>query len=181
MERKIDLTSYIRWWTPKKARQTESASSVDEVGRELQMLESSMQTSEPYKLPSLGYPRTGKPSQSLSACSILSRSDSFKSFQQKSLNSKDIKEDNSQINLDHEKAVPLLFSGCGLDISGVSLALNDLPRTAYQLALLSAPLRNNYAIDSVSEPLWTSLGPSRQPMGAAVVPSPYLQLVNLNY
>ncbi|XP_042448783.1 AP2-like ethylene-responsive transcription factor SMOS1 [Zingiber officinale] len=158
-ERKIDLTSYIRWWMPKKVHQTESASTED-VARELKMLECSAQPTEPYKLPSLGYPLKGKPSpQSLSACSILSQSDSFMSFVEKSLNSEENKNDPSQLKI-HQESVPL-FSNCGLGISGVSLAFNDLPvpRTAYQMALLSAPLRTNYSGDTVTEPLWTSLVP----------------------
>ncbi|KAG6471280.1 hypothetical protein ZIOFF_072391 [Zingiber officinale] len=171
-ERKIDLTSYIRWWMPKKVHQTESASTED-VARELKMLECSAQSTEPYKLPSLGYPHKGKPSpQSLSACSILSQSDSFKSFVEKSLNSEENKDDPSQLKI-HQESVPL-FSNCGLGISGVSMAFNDLPvpRTAYQMALLSAPLRTNYSGDTVSEPLWTSLvPPSEQSTETTVLPS----------
>ncbi|CAL9041878.1 AP2-like ethylene-responsive transcription factor SMOS1 isoform X1 [Musa acuminata AAA Group] len=168
LERKVDLTSYIKWWMPKKARQPESASPVEDVGRELRMLECSVQPTEPYKLPSLGLPGRGDAPQRLSACSILSRSDSFKSFLHKSLNSGDIKDDGSHKMMDHEKSVPLLYSGCGLGISGVSVALNELPvpRTAYQMALLSAPLRSSYPIDPASEPLlWTSPPPSQQPLG----------------
>ncbi|KAG6469532.1 hypothetical protein ZIOFF_074257 [Zingiber officinale] len=171
-ERKIDLTSYIRWWMPKKVHQTESASTED-VARELKMLECSAQPTEPYKLPSLGYPLKGKPSpQSLSACSILSQSDSFMSFVEKSLNSEENKNDPSQLKI-HQESVPL-FSNCGLGISGVSLAFNDLPvpRTAYQMALLSAPLRTNYSGDTVTEPLWTSLvPPSEQSTETTVLPS----------
>ncbi|WOK96047.1 AP2-like ethylene-responsive transcription factor isoform X2 [Canna indica] len=176
MERKIDLTSYIRWWMPNKSRQTKSASTAEDVGQELQMLECSMQPTEPYKLPSLGLPPSRKvSSQSLSACNILSQSQSFKSFLQKSLSSGDIKDHSTQKDLDKEKPIPPLFSGCGLDISGVSLALNEfpMPRTAYQLGLLSAPLRTNYPIDPVNESVWTSLvPPSGQPTGATVLPSP---------
>ncbi|XP_074573111.1 AP2-like ethylene-responsive transcription factor SMOS1 [Curcuma longa] len=159
MERKIDLTSYIRWWMPKKVRQAESASTED-VAWELKMLECSAQPTEPHKLPSLGYPHKGKSSPpSLSACNILSQSDSFKSFLEKSLNSADSKDDPSQLKMD-QQTLPL-FSNCGLGISGVSLAFDDLPmpRTAYQMSLLSAPLRTNYSVDTVSEPLWTSLAP----------------------
>ncbi|RWW73134.1 hypothetical protein BHE74_00019015, partial [Ensete ventricosum] len=168
LERKVDLTSYIKWWMPKKARQPESASPVEDVGRELRMLECSVQPTEPYKLPSLGLPGRGDAPQRLSACSILSRSDSFKSFLHKSLNSGDIKDDGSHKTMDHEKSVPLLYSGCGLGISGVSVALNELPvpRTAYEMALFSAPLRSSYPIDPASEPLlWTNPPPSQQPLG----------------
>ncbi|URE25242.1 hypothetical protein MUK42_33113 [Musa troglodytarum] len=171
LERKVDLTSYIKWWIPKKARQPESASPVEDVGRELRMLECSVQPTEPYKLPSLGLPGRGDAPQRLSACSILSRSDSFKSFLHKSMNSGEIKDDGSHKTMDHEKSVPLLYSGCGLGISGVSVALNELPvpRTAYQMALLSAPLRSSYPIDPASEPLlWTSPPPSQQPLGEPV-------------
>ncbi|KAK8962027.1 AP2-like ethylene-responsive transcription factor [Platanthera guangdongensis] len=43
LDRKIDLTSYIRWWAPKKQRQPELAAATisDDAGRELRALESS--------------------------------------------------------------------------------------------------------------------------------------------
>ena len=84
LERKIDLTNYIRWWLPKKTRQSDT-SKAEEIADEVRAIESSMQQTEPYKLPSLGLCSASKPSSAgLSACSILSQSDAFKSFMERS-------------------------------------------------------------------------------------------------
>ncbi|KAJ6825613.1 AP2-like ethylene-responsive transcription factor [Iris pallida] len=80
MERKIDLTPYIKWWMPKKSCPSESE---EDFRRELRALEcTSVQPTEPYQLPSLGLPQKGKPAptRGLSASSILSKSMAFKNF-----------------------------------------------------------------------------------------------------
>ncbi|KAJ6824374.1 AP2-like ethylene-responsive transcription factor [Iris pallida] len=57
MERKIDLTPYIKWWMPKKSCPSESE---EDFRRELRALEcTSVQPTEPYQLPSLGLPQKG--------------------------------------------------------------------------------------------------------------------------
>ncbi|XP_008802632.1 AP2-like ethylene-responsive transcription factor SMOS1 isoform X2 [Phoenix dactylifera] len=168
MERKIDLTSYIRWWVPKKTRQSESTSNAD-VSRELRTLECSVQPTEPYQLPSLGLARKGKPhAQGLSACSILSKSEAFKNFLERSSKTSEPKDDTSNKEMDHGKVEPLLFPGGGLDRSGVTLGLSELvvQRTPYSSSpLLSAPLRTSWnSVDPVPDPVfWTSLvSPSEQ-------------------
>lgn len=164
MERKVDLTSYVRWWAPKKTCQSESTSNAEGVARELRTLECSVQPTEPYQLPSLGLCHKGKPhAQSVSACSILSQSEAFKNFLEKSSKTSETKDDTSFKDMEHGKAA-LLFSGAGLDRSGVSLGSSELAvqRTPYSFApLVSAPSRTTWnSVDPVPDPVfWTSLVP----------------------
>ncbi|XP_072986012.1 AP2-like ethylene-responsive transcription factor SMOS1 isoform X2 [Typha latifolia] len=163
LERKIDLTNYIRWWLPKKTRQSESSSTAEDVARELRSFECSIPPTEPYKMPSLGLPRNLKPSSGgLSACSILSRSDAFKNFLEKSSKLSEGKDGNLSKEIDHGKSVPALFSGNGIDRSVVNFRSSELPvhRPPYPLApLLSTPLRNSWnPVDPVADPLfWSNL------------------------
>ncbi|KAG1331803.1 AP2-like ethylene-responsive transcription factor [Cocos nucifera] len=165
MERKVDLTSYIRWWAPKKTRQSESTSNAEGVARELRTLECSVQPTEPYQLPSLGLPHKGKPhARGVSACSILSKSEPFKNFLEKSSKTSETKDDTSYRDMEHGRAAPVIFSGGGLDRSGVTLGLSELAvqRTPYSFApLVSAPLRTTWnSVDPVPDPVfWTSLVP----------------------
>nr|XP_010927009.1 AP2-like ethylene-responsive transcription factor At2g41710 isoform X1 [Elaeis guineensis] len=165
MERKVDLTSYIRWWAPKKTRQSESTSNAEGVARELRTLECSVRPTEPYQLPSLGLPHNGKPhARGVSACSILSKSEAFKNFLEKRSKTSETKDDTSYKDMEHKKAAPLFFSGGGLDRSGVTLGLSELAvqRTPYSFApLVSAPLRTSWnSVDPVPDPVfWTSLVP----------------------
>ncbi|XP_038971802.1 AP2-like ethylene-responsive transcription factor SMOS1 [Phoenix dactylifera] len=165
MERKVDLTSYIRWWIPKKTRQSESTSNAEGAAGELRTLECSVRPTEPYQLPSLGLPRKGKPhARGVSACSILSQSEAFKNFLEKSSKTSETKDDASYKDMEHGKAVPRFFSGGGLDRSGVSLGLSELAvqRTPYAFAPpVSAPSRATWnSVDPVPDPVfWTSLVP----------------------
>ena len=167
MERKIDLTTYIRWWVHNKSRQSESG---EDIGRELRALEcSSVQPTEPYQLPSLGLPHKGKAhaTPSLSACNILSKSVAFKNFVDKSSEMDTATCSNKE--MDHGKAaVPQLFAGgseLNIDRSvGVTLDLSENPvqRTPYTLSpIFSAPLRTSWnPVDPVPDPVfWTSLVP----------------------
>ncbi|XP_020087423.1 AP2-like ethylene-responsive transcription factor At2g41710 isoform X2 [Ananas comosus] len=162
LERKIDLTNYIRWWLPKKARQSESASASEEVANELRNLESSIPPTEPYKLPSLG-PQNLKPrSGSLSACSILSQSDAYKNFMDKYSKLSEEKEGVSGKETDLGKTVPIQFASSGFDGSVVSIGLAEFPaqKSPYMLSpLLSAPLRTSWnPVDPITDPLfWTGL------------------------
>nr|CAD1828274.1 unnamed protein product [Ananas comosus var. bracteatus] len=138
LERKIDLTNYIRWWLPKKARQSESASASEEVANELRNLESSIPPTEPYKLPSLG-PQNLKPrSGSLSACSILSQSDAYKNFMDKYSKLSEEKEGVSGKETDLGKTVPIQFASSGFDGSVVSIGLAEFPaqKSPYMLSPL---------------------------------------------
>lgn len=60
LERKIDLTGYIKWWGVNKPGQPESSSKasedakVEDAGTELKTLEHASQATEPYKAPNFG-------------------------------------------------------------------------------------------------------------------------------
>jgi len=176
MERKVDLTTYIRWWVPNKSRQSESG---EDVGRELRALEcSSIQPTEPYQLPSLGLPQKGKAhaTPGLSACSILSKSAAFKNFVDKSSEIDTATCSNKEMDRG-KAAVPLLFAGgneLNIDRSvGVTLGSeNPVQRSPYTLSpIFSAPLGTSWnPVDPVPDPVfWTSLvPPTSQSVTAAV-------------
>ncbi|KAH0454743.1 hypothetical protein IEQ34_016667 [Dendrobium chrysotoxum] len=162
MERKIDLTSHIRWWAPKKSRQPESGSSHEDVSRELRAVESSVQATEPYKLPLLGLPQKEKSQvRGTSACSILSRSAAFKNFMEKA---SQIQDTTTSKEPDQGKSIPHYFTSSELDSSGISMGFGELPiqRSQYSLSpLLTAPLRTSWnPVDPIPDPVfWTSLVP----------------------
>ncbi|PKA62591.1 AP2-like ethylene-responsive transcription factor [Apostasia shenzhenica] len=167
MDRKIDLTSYIRWWAPKKSRQPEPVSTNEDVSRELRALESSVQANEPYKLPLLGLPQKEKKkqpqAQTISACSILSKSAAFSNFMEKVSQMEDNENDASK-EAEMGKSVPHLFASSELDSSGMGMGFDELPvqRSQYSLSpLLTAPLRTPWnAVDPMPDPIfWTSLVP----------------------
>lgn len=184
LERKIDLTSYLKWWGSNKSRQADAGSRLSEdkkhgfagdVCSELKTLEQKVQPTEPYQMPELGMSHNDKKhkSSSVSALSILSRSAAYKSLQEKASKRQENSADNDEnenkniVNeLDHGKAVvkPSNHDGGNdqLDIAmGMSGALS-LQRTVYPLApFLSAPLLTAYNIvDPLVDPvLWTSLVP----------------------
>ncbi|XP_058084236.1 AP2-like ethylene-responsive transcription factor At2g41710 [Magnolia sinica] len=166
LERKIDLTNYIRWWGHNKIRRAETATKSSEeshgiseyVGGELKTLEWPIQHTEPYQLPSLGLPRKGP--VRASACSILSQSAAFKNLQVKTSETQDGRQKNK---IGYEKAVPKLITIGGREKSGVASGLSDLPlqRTYPLNPLLSAPsLTNCSTIDPLPDPtFWSSLIP----------------------
>ncbi|KAI0497429.1 hypothetical protein KFK09_020653 [Dendrobium nobile] len=162
MERKIDLTSHIRWWAPKKSRQPESVSSHEDVSRELRAVESSVQATEPYKLPLLGLPQKEKSqARGTSACSILSRSAAFKNFMEKA---SQIQDSSTSKEPGQGKSIPHFFASSELDSSGISMGFGELPipRSQYSLSpLLTAPLRTSWnPVDPIPDPVfWTSLVP----------------------
>lgn len=174
MDRKIDLTSYIRWWAPKKSRQPESIPISEDLGRELRALESSVQATEPYKLPLLGLPQKGLKSQArgASACSILSRSAAFKNFMEKASQIPNCGANSKEP--EKGKSVPHFFTSSELDSSGVSMGFGELPiqRSQYSLSpLLTAPLRTPWnPVDPMPDPVfWTSLvPPTGQSLSTAV-------------
>ncbi|XP_022745048.1 AP2-like ethylene-responsive transcription factor At2g41710 isoform X1 [Durio zibethinus] len=192
IERKIDLTSYIKWWGTNKTRQAESGTKSSEetrracpedIGSELKTPEWAVQPTEPYQLPRLGTSLEGtkRKGSPVSALSILSRSADFKSLQEKALKKQEKTADNDENEnknttnkIDHGKAPEKSVNhdsdrlGPTLGVSGgLSLQKNVFPLTPF----LSAPLLTNYnTIDSLVDPvLWTSLvpvlptGPSRNP------------------
>lgn len=175
MDRKIDLTTYIRWWAPKKLRQPESAVISEDAGRELRALESSVLATEPYKLPMLGAPQKGKSqSRGTSACSLLSRSAAFKNFMEKASQIQNEGANNNSKEPDQGKSVPQFFASNELDVPGVTMGFGELPahRSHYSLSpLLTAPLRT--AWNTVDPPMpdpvfWSSLvPPTTQSLAAA--------------
>nr|WAK85949.1 transcription factor AP9 [Nothapodytes nimmoniana] len=107
IDRKIDLTTYIKWWGPGRTRQTDSYTKSEEIkhgsediGSELKSLESEMQPTEPYQMLRLGESHEGKSHKGsrVSAMSILSQSAAFKSLQDKALK----KQENSTQNDENE-------------------------------------------------------------------------------
>ncbi|XP_078179181.1 integrase-type DNA-binding superfamily protein [Carex rostrata] len=155
LERKIDLSNYIKWWAPKKSRQSEtttSNTSVEDLASEIKSIESANSANEPFKLPSLGVSHSTKPN-SLSACDILSRSDAFKNFLERS----------SKIQEEKDVGGAVPVSVC---VSGPELQLqSSMP---YSLTnLLSAPLRPNWSAMDPCDPLfWTNIvsSPLAQPL-----------------
>ncbi|KAF8403774.1 hypothetical protein HHK36_011879 [Tetracentron sinense] len=184
IERKIDLTGYIKWWGPNKMRQADSLTKslevtkhgdIGDVGSELKALEWAVHPTEPYQMPHLGLSHEGKKHKgsAVSALSILSRSAAYKSLQEKALKKQDNNTENNEnenINdnnkkLDYGKAIQKSSSGDGgskrlgvtLGMSGMSLQRSVYPLTPF----LSAPLLTSYnSIDPLADPiLWTSLVP----------------------
>ncbi|KAK7285614.1 hypothetical protein RJT34_20390 [Clitoria ternatea] len=184
IERKIDLTSHIKWWGSNKSRQSDSGtrlleekklSSAGDICSELKQLEQKIQPTEPYQMPVLGGPHSEKKhrSSSVSALSILSQSAAYKSLQEKASKvqenstENDENENKNTVNkLDHGKAVEKPSNHDGgndrLDIAmGMSGAMS-LQRNVYPLTpFLSAPLLTAYnTVDPLVDPvLWTSLVP----------------------
>ncbi|XP_015581065.1 AP2-like ethylene-responsive transcription factor At2g41710 isoform X1 [Ricinus communis] len=179
-ERKIDLTSYIRWWGFNKTRESVSKSSDERkhgYGEDISELKSSewaVQSTEPYQMPRLGMPDNGKKHKcsKISALSILSHSAAYKNLQEKASKKQenctdnDEKENKKTNKMDYGKAVEKSTSHDGSNERlGAALGMSgglSLQRNAYQLApFLSAPLLTNYnAIDPLVDPiLWTSLVP----------------------
>lgn len=160
LERKIDLSNYIKWWAPKKSRQSEtttSNTSVEDLASEIKSIESANSANEPFKLPSLGVSHSTKPN-SLSACDILSRSDAFKNFLERS----------SKIQEEKDVGGAVPVSVC---VSGPELQLqSSMP---YSLTnLLSAPLRPNWSAMDPCDPLfWTNIvsSPLAQPLATPVI------------
>lgn len=189
IDRKIDLTSYIKWWGTNKPRQVDSHNKLSEevkyrpgedMDSELKSEEWTTQPTEPYEMPRLGIPKEGKEhkSSTVSAMSILSRSAAYKSFQEKGLKKKEIDEndENEDKNILHKKDYgkgveksshdggdERLGTGFGIG-GGLSIQRNVYPLTP----LLSAPLVTNYnAIDPLTDPvLWSSLV-SALPVGSS--------------
>ncbi|KAL5229435.1 hypothetical protein ABZP36_028211 [Zizania latifolia] len=168
LERKIDLTNYIRWWLPKKTRQSDT-SKVEEVTDEIQVIESSMQRTEPYKLPSLGLHSDSMPSKvSLSACNILSQSDAFKTFLEKS--TKLSEECTFSKEMDERKTVaPPPATGHDTTAVNMNMNMSELlaQRAPYTLAPVTTQMKNTWTPANASaDPLFWSnfILPSSQPV-----------------
>nr|QBQ58102.1 transcription factor AP2-2 [Eriobotrya japonica] len=181
IERKIDLTSYIKWWGPNRSRQAETSmkfseetkhSCVGDIGVELKTLEWGIQPTEPYQMPRLGISRVSKKHKGtrVSAMSILSRSAAYKNLQEKASQKEGNNADNDENEnkniihkMDYGKAIEKstshderLSSVLGMS-GGMSRQTDVFPLAPF----LSAPLLTNYnAVDPLVDPiLWTSLAP----------------------
>lgn len=193
IDRKIDLTSYIKWWAPNKTRQTDpntkssdesKYSCAEDISSELKAFDWAMQPTEPYQMPHLGISREGKrlKGSTSSALSILSRSAAYKSLQVKALKKKeavienDENENKNSINkIEYGKAVEKSSHDGGSERLGVTLGMSGGPsfqRNLYPLApFLTAPLMTNYStVDPLTDPiLWASLLPNL-PGGSSRIP-----------
>lgn len=172
LERKIDLTNYIRWWVPKKARQSDT-SKAEEVADEIRAIEGSVQLTEPYKLPSLGLGSHSKPSsEGISACSILSQSGAFKSFLEKS--TKLSEECTFSKEIDEGKVV-VSVPTTGHHTSAVDINMNGLlvQRAPYTLApVMPTPMKSTWspADPSADHLFWSNfILPSSQPVTMATI------------
>uniref|UniRef100_A0A803MAD1 AP2/ERF domain-containing protein n=1 Tax=Chenopodium quinoa TaxID=63459 RepID=A0A803MAD1_CHEQI len=176
IERKLDLTGYIKWWGQRKIRQSDSGkhSSAEEMGTELKSLERDIQSTEPYQMPQLGTSYEAKRNNkgsATSALSILSRSAAYKNMQEKAskaketTNDSDEKENKSYVSkIDCGKAVQKMSDDSGIERLGSTLGIggSSLHKNMFPLSpLLTAPLLTNYnAVDPLADPiLWTSLMP----------------------
>ncbi|KAL2923575.1 hypothetical protein RDABS01_015066 [Bienertia sinuspersici] len=176
IERKLDLTGYIKWWVQNKIRQSEvgKQSGSEEMGTELKSLEREIQSTEPYQMPQLGTSYEAKRNSkgsSTSALSILSRSAAYKNMQEKASKAKEIandsdeKENKSYVSkIDSGKAVQKTIDDAGIERLGSTLGIGGLPlhKNMFPLSpLLTAPLLTNYnALDPLADPtLWTSFMP----------------------
>uniref|UniRef100_A0A452Z0P2 AP2/ERF domain-containing protein n=1 Tax=Aegilops tauschii subsp. strangulata TaxID=200361 RepID=A0A452Z0P2_AEGTS len=172
LERKIDLTNYIRWWVPKKTRQSD-ISKAEEVADEIRAIEGSVQLTEPYKLPSLGLGSHSNPSSAgLSACSILSQSGAFKSFLEKS--TKLSEECTFSKEIDEGKGV-VSVPTTGHHTSPVDINMNGLlvQRAPYTLApVMPTPMKSTWspADPSADHLFWSNfILPSSQPVTMATI------------
>ncbi|KAG8068958.1 hypothetical protein GUJ93_ZPchr0005g14860 [Zizania palustris] len=174
LERKIDLTNYIRWWLPKKTRQSDT-SKVEEVTDEIRIIESSMQRTEPYKLPSLSLNSDSKSSSAgLSACNILSQSDAFKTFLEKS--TKLSEECTFGKEMDEGKTVAP-EPAAAHDTSAVNLNMSELlaQRASYTLVPVTTQIKNTWnPADPSADPLFWSnfILPSSRPVTMATIATP---------
>ncbi|KAL5124454.1 AP2-like ethylene-responsive transcription factor [Glycine soja] len=181
IERKIDLTSYIKWWGSNKSQQPDSRVRFSDVRKhgfagdfciEHKTLEQNVHPSEPYQLLALGMPceRIKHEHSSVSALSIVLQSAAYKNLQQRA----STRQENSNYNdenenkdtiinkLDHGKAAEKSLNNDSgnerLDIAmGMSGSL-PLQRNVYPpTSLLIAPLLTAYnTVDpSVDPVLWT--------------------------
>jgi len=172
LERKIDLTNYIRWWLPKKTRQSDT-SKTEEIADEIRAIESSMQQTEPYKLPSLGLGLPSKPSSvGLSACSILSQSDAFKSFLEKSTK---LSEECTLSKEIVEGKTVASVPATGYDTGAININMNELlvQRSTYSMApVMPTPMKTTWspADPSVDPLFWSNFVlPSSQPVTMATI------------
>ncbi|MBA0707609.1 hypothetical protein Golax_019639 [Gossypium laxum] len=203
IERKIDLTGYIKWWGTNKTRQAEAGTKSSEetknacpedIGSELKTSEWAVQPTEPYQMPRLGTSLEGTKCKgsSVSALSILSRSADFKSLQEKALKKQeqisdhDENENKNTINkMDYGKAAEKSVNNdTGGDRLGAAMGmtggLSSLQKNVFPLTpFLSAPLLTNYnTIDSLVDPvLWTSLVPAL-PTGPSRNPEVGISFIN---
>lgn len=109
VDRKIDLTSYIKWWGTNKQGQVDSQNkssedinqcSSDDFGNESKAVNCPNHPTEPYQMPRLGMALEGKKRKgsSASALSILLRSAAYKSLQEKGLKRKAVDESDDSKN-----------------------------------------------------------------------------------
>ncbi|XP_010545448.1 PREDICTED: AP2-like ethylene-responsive transcription factor At2g41710 isoform X2 [Tarenaya hassleriana] len=170
LERKIDMTGYIKWWGVKKTRQTEDTK-LEDIGRELKTLEPASLTTEPYKEPSLGVPcekrkerasssSSTSPSSS-SALSILSQSPAYKNLQEK------IKENDENTD---QKNIVQRDKSYGKAMEKKPVVSHGSSGLCPITSILSAPLLTNCSpLDPLADAAvtWTPFVPSLLPRGSS--------------
>ncbi|XP_047333009.1 AP2-like ethylene-responsive transcription factor At2g41710 isoform X2 [Impatiens glandulifera] len=180
IERKIDLTPYIKWWgsskinTNSKSTEETKHSLSDDIGMELKTLESSIQRAEPYQMPRLGVVQDVKKNKgsALSAMSVLSQSAAFKNLQEKASKMKAVSLENDEnekkCNVNDKssygKAIEKQPSDECLGFGSEAGRALTLDRSVFPLSPLlsaNAPLLTNYSsIDPLSDSIpWTTLVP----------------------
>lgn len=190
VERKIDLSNYIKWWGTSKSSLTDFQSKAvdetnpgvsDDVASELKALEWSKQPTEPYEMPRLGISPERLNHKKISAMSTLLQSAAYKSLQERIAKNKGKDENDENENKNNINKIELGTTGKTVEKSchdggsercdvayGITGGL-PIHRNAYQLApLLSAPLLTNYnSIDPLTDPLlWSSLVPVLPPVSS---------------
>ncbi|XP_073303519.1 AP2-like ethylene-responsive transcription factor At2g41710 isoform X1 [Primulina huaijiensis] len=179
-DRKIDLSSYIKWWGTNKSRQTNPQSKAfeesnigghEDIASELKALERSSQPAEPYEMPRLGVSPEKTKHKTVSATDILLKSAAYKNLQERISKNKEKNEYNEDENKSHVNKIELentVDKSChdsGSERLGVAFGPSGglpIQRNVHQMAsLLSAPLLTNYiGIDSLTDHgLWASLVP----------------------
>ncbi|EPS70041.1 hypothetical protein M569_04723, partial [Genlisea aurea] len=172
-DRKIDLSNYIKWWSPNGSIQSDVPSKAlyDETelecpvdaASEIQALERSMQPTEPYEMPRLGFPLETIKHKRVSAMSALMKSAAYIRLKQKISKSSEKDESKSKPNIDKlELESSAAGQSCQADGSAYEVGGLDMQSTASPLAsLLSAPF---VMIDPISDPaVWSSLMPVLSP------------------
>ncbi|XP_073144724.1 AP2-like ethylene-responsive transcription factor At2g41710 isoform X2 [Henckelia pumila] len=180
-DRKIDLSSYIKWWGTNKSRQTNPQSKAfeesiigcqEDIASELKALEWSSQPAEPYEMPRLGVSPERTKHKAISAMNILFKSAAYRNLQEKISKKKEKNEYNEDENKNHVSMIELentVDKSChdsGSERLGVPFGPigGGLPiqRNVHQMASLhSTPLLTNYiGIDPMADhSLWASLVP----------------------
>ncbi|KAF6158532.1 hypothetical protein GIB67_040046 [Kingdonia uniflora] len=161
INRRLDLTSYIKWWVPNKIRRTDSLSrsleetrhcSSESIASELQRVLHDIQPGLPFQIPCLDIVHEGQHKRS--ALSIFSKSAAYKSLQEKAIKEQENRNINTENKnykeMDYGKEIQKSVSGDDRS-EGFRVATGSLPSQIPFCplnAFASGPLLTNYnAVD----------------------------------